>query len=270
MKLLPAVEDRDKVEIMRTKKFISIIIIVTLICSLVACDARKDEGDSDSPSSSDSQNPGGSIDTPSQGNTTSPSDTPSQSNDPSPGNTASPDVTPPPSESTSPSESPSPDDIPSTGGGGESGLSGTPEEVLSMIIEGLNDAAVEMPMSIPPMAVTAETSQYTIGLSEADFERYVAAAAHSMAAIGTFAHQIIIIQGVDDNAAGQIKKLVSGADGYDSQKWICVFPQKSIAVDAGPYVLLVASYSEVADTAIEILKNAAGSIGEVITFWEGA
>ena len=154
-------------------------------------------------------------------------------------------------------------------GGGESKLSGTPEDVLAIIIDGLDAAGVEAPMSFPPMAVPAEDSQNAIGLSEADYKQYVAAAAHSMAAIGTFAHQIIVIQGVDDNAAAQIKKLVSSDGGYDPQKWICVFPEIVVAVDSGPYVLIVASYREVADTAIEVFSEAAGSTGDVVTFWEG-
>ena len=127
-----------------------------------------------------------------------------------------------------------------------------------------------MPMSMPPAAVSAEESQNTIGLSEADFNKYVASAAHSLAAIGTFAHQIILIQGVDNKAAAQIKNLVSSDDGYNPKKWVCVYPDKGIVVDSGSYVLLVAASDEVADAAVEVFKNIAGSIGEVITFWNAA
>jgi hypothetical protein len=120
------------------------------------------------------------------------------------------------------------------------------------------------------MAVAADISENMIGLSEADFNKYAAAAAQSMAAIGTFAHQLIIIQGVDDKAAAQIKSLVSGDNGYNPKKWVCVFPQRAVAVDSGSYVLLVAASGEVADAAVEIFRNIAGSAGDVITFWDFA
>jgi hypothetical protein len=117
------------------------------------------------------------------------------------------------------------------------------------------------------MAVSAAESQNTIGLSESDFNKYVAAAAQSLAAIGTFAHQIIVIQGVDDKAAGQIKSLVSGDGGYDPKKWVCVYPEKAVAVESGSYVLLVAAKNDVADAAVEIFRETAGSIGEANVFW---
>jgi hypothetical protein len=139
-----------------------------------------------------------------------------------------------------------------------------------MIIDELNNAGVQMPMCMPPMAVAAEVSQNMIGLSESDFNKYVAAAAQSMAAIGTFAHQMIIIQGVDDKAAAQIKNLVSGSGGYDPKKWVCVYPEKAIAVDSGSYVLLVAASAEVADASVGIFRNIAGSGGEANTFWDFA
>ena len=177
------------------------------------------------------------------------------------GEAATPDITPDPA--------PDPGDSGGEGNNG-SGLSGTPENVLAKVIEGLNNAGAEMPMSFPPASVAADASQNTIGLSEADFGKYVAAAAQSTAAIGTFAHQIIVIQGLDDSAAVQIKKLVSGSGGYDPQKWICVFPERVIAVESGNYVLIVASYRDVADTAVEVFRDIAGSIGEVATFWDFA
>ena len=156
------------------------------------------------------------------------------------------------------------------GGGSSSGLSGTAVEVISNLVDALKEAGVEMPMALPPSEVSPELSHNTIGLTEDDFMRLVTSAAHSLAAIGTFAHQIVIIQANNASAASEIKRLVSGSNGYDPQKWICVWPEVAIAVDAGEYVLIVASYERVADAAVAALKDAAGSTGEVITFWEHA
>jgi len=143
-------------------------------------------------------------------------------------------------------------------------------EILGKLVEELMGAGVNMPMSLPPTEVAADMSQNTIGLSEADFGRLVTSAAFNMAAIGTFAHQIIVIQAVDDRAALDVKRLVSGDNGYDAKKWICVYPDKAVAVEAGRYVLLVASYNEVVDAAVEYFRSAAGSIGEVNVFFEFA
>jgi len=158
-------------------------------------------------------------------------------------------------------------------GGGSTdgaGLSGTASEVLGKLVEDLISAGVEMPMSLPgpPPEVTAELSQNTIGLSEGDFDRLVASAAHSLAAIGTFAHQLIIIQGKDASAAAEIKGLVSGPGGYDPQKWICVWPERAMAVDAGAYVLVAASYVKVVEAAERAFRDAAGKTGEAVIFWE--
>ena len=154
------------------------------------------------------------------------------------------------------------------GGGSDSNLTGTPEEILGKLIDDLMNSGVEMPMSVPPMEVAADMSQNTVGLSEADFDRYVADSSYTMAAIGTFAHQIIVIQAVDDGAAGEVKRIVAGDNGYDAKKWICVFPEKAVAVESGCYVLLIASSAEVVDAAVEAFRAAAGSIGDVNTFWE--
>ena len=155
-------------------------------------------------------------------------------------------------------------------GGVPSNLTGTPEEILTQLVDDLTNAGVKMPMSLPPTEVIADQSQNTIGLSEADFGRLVSSAWYNLAAIGTFAHQIIMIRANDAAAAAEVKRLVSGENGYDAKKWICVFPDKAAAVDSGEYVLLVASYNEVVDAVLETFEAAAGNVGDVITFWEFA
>ena len=146
----------------------------------------------------------------------------------------------------------------------------TPAEILSRLVEDISSMGVEMPMSLPPTEVTADLSQNTIGLSEGDFNKLVSSASYNMAAIGTFAHQIIVIKAKDAGAATEVKKLVSGANGYDSKKWICVFPEKTIAVESGNYVLIVASYKAVVEAGVEAFKEITGSIGSVNTIWEFA
>jgi len=154
------------------------------------------------------------------------------------------------------------------GGAVQTNLSGTPEEILNQLLADLESANVHMPMALPPLEVTHDLSHNAIGLSEADFDRLVTSATYSMAAIGTFAHQIIMIEANDAPSAAEVKKLVTGDGGYDPGKWICVWPDRAAAVDSGAYVLLAASYNEVVEAALDSFEAAAGNVGEVITFWE--
>lgn len=127
-----------------------------------------------------------------------------------------------------------------------------------------------MPMLPPPAPVLADASQYTIGLSTADFGKLVVSAATTQPMIGTFAHQFVVIEAVDAKSAVEVRKLIAGSGGYDAAKWICVFPDKAVAVDCGVYVLLAASSTEGCDNIVEALKSRAGSIGEVDEFYERA
>ena len=243
---------------MKNKRFLCILLIIAIVFSVAACNAG-----------SGTNNGPGSSAVPSSSPKPEPSPSPSSAPSPSPPPSENPSSAPNPSPSAvpSPSQAPSPS---SPSGGGDSGLSGEPGEILKKLLDDLVAAGAQMPMAMPPMEVPAAESQYTIGLSEADFNKYVVAAAQSKAAIGSQAHEILLIQGADAKAAEQIKKLVSGNGGYDANKWICVHPEVAIVIDAGSYVLLVASSRETADLAVEVLKAAAGSIGSVDTFWNHA
>jgi len=162
----------------------------------------------------------------------------------------------------------------SAGGGGggasQTNLTGTAEEVLQQILDGIVEKGIVTPMALPPLTPSPESSQNDIGLSDADFNRLVETASSSVAAIGTFAHQIVIIQAKSAAMAVEVKTLISGAGGYDAQKWVCVFPDVGVAVDSGSYVLLAASTNEIVDAAVNVFEAAAGTTGTVVTFWDFA
>jgi len=187
------------------------------------------------------------------------------------GDANTPDPTPAPTTEPSPTPEPTPTPTPGTGGSG-SALSGPASDVLAKLVEDMVSSGVSMPMAFPgpPPEVAAEVSHNTIGLLEDDFIRLVASASFSQAAIGTFAHQISLIQAKDEAAAGEVKRLVSGDNGFDPQKWICVYPDRVSVIDSGVYVLIAASTVEVVEAAIETFRSTAGSAGEVVTFWEFA
>ena len=153
-------------------------------------------------------------------------------------------------------------------GSGNTNLTGSAVDILGKLDESLKQTGIQMPMTLPPMEVQSDMAHNDVGLSSADFDRLVTSAASSLAAIGTFAHQIVLIQANDAAAASQIKNLISGAGGYDAQKWICVWPEKAVVVESGAYILLAAAHADVVDAAVEAFKNEAGSIGTVVTFYE--
>ena len=255
-------------EVMTIKKLLYLIIIVAMVLSLSACGSGDDSLDS-SPT----------VNTPGSGSngTSSPSNSPDSgdggedgplsSETPDPGDsgeTTSPENGGSDIES-SPSASPSPEE----NGEADSNASEDLVDTLANLVDEFINAGATMPISMPAASVSAEDSQYAIGLSSADFGQYVVAASQSIAGLTTNAHQIVLIQGVDSNAASQIKRLVSSNGGYDPTKWICVFPETAIVVDSGPYVLLVASFRDVADIAVAVFEETFGSIGEIVTFWDG-
>jgi hypothetical protein len=154
-------------------------------------------------------------------------------------------------------------------GAAESNLTGTPEEIIAALDENIAAAGVDAPKGMI-MGVDAETAQNNTGLSAESFGQYVAAAATEMAAISTFAHQVTVIQAKDAASALDVKALVSGEGGFDPNKWICVVPEKALAVESGSYVLLVAARADFCDAAVAAFTEAAGSVGEINVFYEGA
>jgi len=174
---------------------------------------------------------------------------------------------------TQPDKTDPPTDPGDAGEQGSSGGSGITHdepagEILKEILDALNELDIDKPMSLPPAAVTGEDSGFIIGLPTAKFNDLVLSASQTTAAIGTFAHQIIIIKAKDDASANEIKNIVSGAGGYDSQKWVCVFPDRSIVAQSGRYLMVAAARNPVIDALQDIFKDIFGDVSDVVTFWE--
>ena len=156
-------------------------------------------------------------------------------------------------------------------GGAKDTLTGSTEDILNSVVDGANKLLPEDSQLAAAFtdAVTADSAQNALGLSPDDFTKYVSEAYVSTAAIMTFAHQVALMKCKDFSSAAQVKSLV--AAGFDSNKWICVWPDKSFVADSGSYVLLVASTSAGADALLESFKTLANNnVGEVNTFFTGA
>jgi len=280
---------------MKTSRMISIVLALTLLCSISACVGSGGSGVEEEPvppsdSITDEQTPPAESGTPSPAPPTdSGTDTPapptdSVTDDPAPPTDSVTDppesppdtiTTSPPTDSAKPSPTPTPPTDSGGGGGSSPGLSGSTADILGKLVTEVTakvQAAGEFMYMSMTTPVSAELSQNTAGLSEADFNSLVTEASSSMAAIGSQAHQIVLIKAKDGSSAGDVKKIiagrVSGKDGYDSQKWICVWPEISIVVESGSYVLLAASRNDIVDAVLEVFKEMAGSVGDVDVFYE--
>jgi len=157
-------------------------------------------------------------------------------------------------------------------------LTGDPKDILEKLVADTKEK-IEADGGFYYMTmtteITADTSVGFIGFSADNYNKYVTAAFSSKAAIGAQAHEIILIQCKDNDSAKEVKKLIKrGPDpdqtdgGYDSMKWICVSPEKSVVVESGSYVLIAASTAAIVDSTIDVFKSTAGGVGEVDMFFE--
>jgi len=145
---------------------------------------------------------------------------------------------------------------------GEAGLSGEPADILNNLIEACD---VEM-VNTMDVAISADNAQYYLGLSSEQFSQYVEAAAVKEAAINAQAHLLAVIKCADADAAAELKTLV--AENFDPLRWICVIPEQCFVVEADNYLLLAATYADVATALQNAFADAAGSsMGAVEVFY---
>ncbi|MDR0836632.1 MAG: hypothetical protein LBM94_00135 [Propionibacteriaceae bacterium] len=145
-------------------------------------------------------------------------------------------------------------------------LTGSAEDVLTKVWTAAEAALGEgNAPRVETIAVAADQAQQLLGLSGADFNTYVDSAAVSNALITTSAHEVAVIKVKNASDAAKVKGLV--AAGFDAKRWICVMPDKAATVESGAYILLVASSTATADAVITAFKDAAGTTGEVNTFF---
>jgi hypothetical protein len=145
-------------------------------------------------------------------------------------------------------------------------LTGTPEEILAQLKE---DPKVELGMTFdeavkPDGGIT--NPQNALGLTDEQFAQYVEAAFEAKAAIMTHAQSTSVIKCKSAADAADVKKLI--AAGFDSNKWICVFPEQSVVVESGSYLLLAVGEAEATNALVEAFKTlSGGNIGTPDVFF---
>ena len=117
--------------------------------------------------------------------------------------------------------------------------------------------------------VTEETSESFLGLTPEQMKENVDDAYVTTAAINVHAHLTALVKAKDAAAAQKVKELI--AENFDSGRWICVFPEQSLVIDSGAYVLLVSSSKEEGDALKNAFVELAGekSVGEENLFFTG-
>jgi len=246
---------------------LSLALILVLTLTLTGCGKDKDSNDPEptsSPSASPAVSPSPSPDVPEP---TDPDESATESPDLSESPTATPETSAKPSQTPSPTPTatPSPTPKPTEPAGNLSGsTSSILESILSKAASTLSGDD-ELPRSFTD-PVSASNAKDTLGLTASQFTDNVADAYVSTAAIGSFAHQVALIKCNDAAAAQVVKSAV--ASGFDSGKWICVFPEQSFVVDSGSYVLLVATTNVRADKLRAAFSSIAGTTGNVNTFYK--
>ena len=136
--------------------------------------------------------------------------------------------------------------------------------------EALEELLATMKLDIMSFSdpVTAENVTGLLGLTTADFDKYVIDATSSVAAISTHAHQVSAVQCNNPEDAKAVKELIS--KDFDSGRWICVAPDESFVVEVGSYVFLVASIGENVQIAKDAVNTLAGdAVGEFHVFFSG-
>jgi hypothetical protein len=141
--------------------------------------------------------------------------------------------------------------------------------VLEEILAGANDMLADddklgMTFTDP---VTADNSQGMLGLSAVDFDEYVVSAYTSNAAIISIAHEVALIECEDEDAAAKVKELVAG--GFDSLRWICVYPEHSLVISSGRYVMLAATRDSFSNAAVASFTAYMGGAGDPEVFYAG-
>jgi len=149
-------------------------------------------------------------------------------------------------------------------GDGGQAFAGTAEEILGKVLEGV-DGETHMPM-VMGIDINPENVRNTTGLSEGDFDRLVLEAYASTGALITTAHLLVLFRCRDAGAASEAKALI--ADGFDSGRWICVYPDVSMVIEAGDCVILISSKQDIAEAVSAAFVDAAGgSAGESLVFY---
>jgi len=151
----------------------------------------------------------------------------------------------------------------------QSALTGEPDEIMVALMEkaaGYVTDKYGLPATFND-PVTAATAQGLFGLSAEEFDTYIESAISNKGMLLTTAHIVTLAKLKDAADYKTVMNLV--AEGFDSGQWICVFPDESLVIASGPYVLLIASKTDWSNAVLTAFKEMAGEYTKANTFYAG-
>jgi len=147
----------------------------------------------------------------------------------------------------------------SGGSGSADTLTGTTDGILSQVIDAAG-ATLTGNDALPGLLtdpITIDNAPGMLGLVPDDFTEYVDEATVAQGAINTFAFQVALVKCKDLDSAQTVNEQIK--TGFDSGKWICVFPEQSLTVVSGSYVLLAVGTTAQTNALASAFASAAGS-----------
>jgi len=151
-----------------------------------------------------------------------------------------------------------PDGTDNSGGSADT-LTGATDGILSQVIDAAG-ATLTGNDALPGLLtdpITIDNAPGMLGLIPDDFTEYVTEATVAQGAINTFAFQVALVKCNDAESAQTVNEQIK--TGFDSGKWICVFPEQSLTVVSGSYVLLAVGTKAQTDALASAFASAAGS-----------
>ena len=104
--------------------------------------------------------------------------------------------------------------------------------------------------------ITSENSPGMLGMTPDDFVSFVDEATSATGMLMTQAFQVAVVKCKDIQDAELVDGMIR--NGFDSGKWICVFPEQSLTMVSGSYVLLAVGSLTATDALAEAFGEAAG------------
>ena len=150
-----------------------------------------------------------------------------------------------------------------------SALEGTTDAILQQVLDETAAALGEvdaMPSTlIDP--ITTENAPGILGLIPDDFTGYVDEATVALGALNVNAFQVAVVKCIDADSTQTINEQIKS--GFDSAKWICVFPEQSLTVVSGSYVLLAVGSKAQTEALAEAFSTIAVKASAPEIFYEG-
>ena len=142
----------------------------------------------------------------------------------------------------------------------ESALTGTTNDILLQLLDDA-EASFGGDHPIPSTfidPVSSLSAPGTLGMNPDDFVSLTEEATVAIGAMSAIAFQVVVVKAKNSSDAETVSSMIQ--KGFDSGKWISVFPEQSFTMVSGSYVLLAVGSIEQTEAIAAAFKDAAGGV----------